>query len=121
MALPNPVEPTTYEVQAGDSLWEIAQQHYGHGNEWKAIYHLNEGRIGPNSDLIHPGQWLIIPGRYVVATGDTWETIQKRLALNVVDITLYRENLHVILESNPHFTPGEILYIGTGGGIGDHE
>ncbi len=121
MALLNPIERTSYEVRTGDSLWEIAQHLYGHGNEWQAIYHFNKDKIGANPDLIHPGQWLEIPGRYVVQPGDTWESIQKRLDLSTVNISLYRENLQPILESNPHFTPGEILYLGTGGGIGDHE
>lgn len=51
----------TYTVKAGDSLWKIAKRHYGDGNRWRRIYEANEGTIGPNPDLIHPGQVLVIP------------------------------------------------------------
>ncbi len=65
-AAPAPVEPTapaekTYIVQAGDNLSHIAFQHYGNTARWIDIYHANEAVIGPDPNLIHPGQILIIP------------------------------------------------------------
>ena len=48
----------TYEVQSGDSLWAIAQNHYGDGNRYGEIAAAN-GIANP--DLIHPGQVLTIP------------------------------------------------------------
>lgn len=53
-------EPKTYTVVEGDSLWKIAQHHYGKGGEWEKIYEANKDRI-KNPDLIHPGQVLVIP------------------------------------------------------------
>jgi nucleoid-associated protein YgaU len=47
-------------VKSGDSLSEIAQQHYGDGKKWRAIFEANRDLI-TNPDLIHPGQVLKIP------------------------------------------------------------
>ncbi len=50
-----------YKVKPGDSLFKIAQHHYGDGKYWPEIYEKNKGVIGGNSDLIHPGQVLFLP------------------------------------------------------------
>jgi nucleoid-associated protein YgaU len=52
--------PETYTVKSGDSLSKIAQQHYGDGKKWRAIFEANRDLI-TNPDLIHPGQVLKIP------------------------------------------------------------
>lgn len=54
------VTETTYAVQKGDSLWKIAQQLYGDGNQWTVLYGQNVEVIGDNADLIFPGQVLTI-------------------------------------------------------------
>ena len=56
-----PVErEVKYTVQSGDSLSKIAQQQYGDGKKWRAIFEANRDQIS-NLDLIHPGQVLTIP------------------------------------------------------------
>jgi nucleoid-associated protein YgaU len=56
-----PVErEVKYTVQKGDSLSKIAQQQYGDGKKWRAIFEANRDQIS-NPDLIHPGQVLTIP------------------------------------------------------------
>jgi LysM repeat protein len=51
----------TYIVQAGDSLWSIAQRFYGNPFKWPDIYHANQSQIAdPNA--INIGQALTIPG-----------------------------------------------------------
>lgn len=57
---------TTYIVQPGDSLWRIAQLHGADGESetstaWPRWYELNRDLIGPDPDLIHPGQVLRVP------------------------------------------------------------
>jgi nucleoid-associated protein YgaU len=53
-------EPRIYTVAKGDSLWKIAQHHYGDGNLWRKIHEANKDTV-KNPDLIHPGQKLVIP------------------------------------------------------------
>lgn len=48
-----------HEVQSGETLWGIAQQHYANGN----LYHrlLTANPSIPNPNLIHPGQIIRVP------------------------------------------------------------
>jgi hypothetical protein len=55
-------------VRAGDSLWSIAQHDLGPQatdtavtSRWHAVYTANRARIGPDPDLIEPGQRLRLP------------------------------------------------------------
>lgn len=48
---------TTYTVQEGDTLSEIAAQY---NMSWKELYALNKSVIGNNPDIIKPGQVLTI-------------------------------------------------------------
>lgn len=52
---------TTYTVRVGDSLWSIAQQFYGDGNQWNKIYDANKQVIGPDPNNLRPGIVLTIP------------------------------------------------------------
>lgn len=52
-----------YIVQAGDTLWGIAQQAGGDGSQWQVIYRDNKNVIGNDPNLILPGQILFLsPG-----------------------------------------------------------
>lgn len=53
----------TYTVKPGDYLSAIAQQYLGDGNRWPEIYDLNRDLIGPDPNLIHPGQVLTLPNQ----------------------------------------------------------
>lgn len=57
-----PASPAqSYVVQAGDTLWSIAQRFYGNPLMWSHIYYANQSQIhDPNE--IYPGQQLTIPG-----------------------------------------------------------
>jgi LysM domain len=43
------------------SLWGIAAHFYNNGALWPRIYNANRNIIGPNPNLIHPGQVLVVP------------------------------------------------------------
>ena len=43
------------------TLWGIAQKFYGNGQQWQKIYAANKQKIGPNPNLLHPGQVLVVP------------------------------------------------------------
>jgi LysM domain len=55
--------PTTYVVKAGDTLSAIASRFYGVGTELfsRRIYEANRDVIGPDPNLIRPGESLTIP------------------------------------------------------------
>ncbi|MBK8810109.1 MAG: LysM peptidoglycan-binding domain-containing protein [Acidobacteria bacterium] len=51
-------------VKSGDWLSKIAQQYYGDMNKWKFLYYDvpgNKEEIGPDPNLIKPGQKIIVP------------------------------------------------------------
>ncbi|MFN2177338.1 MAG: LysM peptidoglycan-binding domain-containing protein [Anaerolineales bacterium] len=52
-----------YSVQSGDSLSAISQKFYGDqsADNVARIYYSNQATIGPNPNLISPGQKLYIP------------------------------------------------------------
>ncbi len=50
----------TYTVGKNDSLWRIANKHYGDPYKWPVILRANKDKI-PNPNLIYPGQELQIP------------------------------------------------------------
>ena len=54
--------PAIYTVQPGDTLSGIAQRFYGDGNKYHQIYdYCNRQVIGPDPNLIRPGEVLYIP------------------------------------------------------------
>jgi LysM repeat protein len=55
--------PAVYEVKSGDTLSAIALNFYGSGTElfWRSIYDANRAIIGPDPNLISPGERLTIP------------------------------------------------------------
>src|SRR5947209_10542249 len=52
-----------YTVQAGDTLWDIAQRAYNDPEDWDTIYDANKHVIGNDPNLIKPGQVLQIPSQ----------------------------------------------------------
>ena len=62
VTVPEPAAPAPvfYTIVSGDSLWKIAQKHYGDGNKWNALFEANREVI-QNPDLIYPGQQIRVP------------------------------------------------------------
>lgn len=55
-----PKGPTLHEVKKGDSLWKIAEKHYGNGSKYPEIFEANKPMLS-DPDKIYPGQMLRIP------------------------------------------------------------
>ncbi len=53
-------EPTFYTIQEGDTLWKIAQEALGDGNQYEKIVEANLEVI-KDADKIYPGQTIRIP------------------------------------------------------------
>lgn len=58
---PNAPETEEYEVRSGDSLWRIAEKHYGNGNEYMKIFYANRDKMDSPQSVIHPGDKLKVP------------------------------------------------------------
>ncbi len=56
-----PLPGANYTVKHGDSLSKIARRAYGDMMKYPLIYMANRNTIGPNVNLIEPGQVLFIP------------------------------------------------------------
>lgn len=76
-----PVSAAEYEVQTGDSLWQIAKEHDTTVTELKEINQLK-------STIIHPKQILEIEKEitYVVEKGDSLSSIAKQYEVEVENI-----------------------------------
>ncbi len=59
----SPTPGSNYTVQQGDTLSGIAQKAYGDGSQWHRIYDYphNKQVIGPDPNIIRPGEVLYIP------------------------------------------------------------
>lgn len=51
----------THVVKSGDTLQKISKKYYGKTTKWRDIYNANKKIIGPNPNVIKPGQKLVIP------------------------------------------------------------
>jgi nucleoid-associated protein YgaU len=51
----------TYTVKPGDSLWKIAKNHLGDGNEYMKIFYANRDKMQSPDSVIHPGDVLNLP------------------------------------------------------------
>ena len=80
---------SSYTIQPGDNLWNIARDHLGKGLKWHDIYDMNSEVLGSNPDLIYPGTTIDLPGQvgeiaqngatnYVVQPGDNLWNISKQ-------------------------------------------
>ncbi|MFI8200795.1 LysM peptidoglycan-binding domain-containing protein [Streptomyces sp. NPDC085942] len=72
-----PAAQRQYTVEAGDSLFGIAQDQLGDGDRWSDLYEENRGSKQPNGqtftdpDLIFPGQELLLPHAGPAGVEDT--------------------------------------------------
>jgi nucleoid-associated protein YgaU len=53
-------DPGVIIVRRGDTLWQIAQRHYGDGSKYTQIFQTNKGQIR-NPNLIYPSQRFNVP------------------------------------------------------------
>ena len=55
-------QPVIHYVRSGQTLWQIAVQYYGDGEQWKAIAQANRDAVGSNGS-VREGVRLIVPNK----------------------------------------------------------
>ena len=123
---PSPTPGSKYTVRPGDTLFSIAQQAYGDGNQWPKIYDANKQVIGSDPNVIRPGEVLSIPqltpppppppptpgSKYTVRPGDTLFSIaQHAYGDGNKWPEIYNANKQVIGSDPNVIRPGEVLSI----------
>jgi nucleoid-associated protein YgaU len=69
----------TYEVQEGDTLFDIARNELGKASRWAEIYDINREALGKDFDYLTPGMVLSLPAKD--ASVPTDKTTQRTGAL----------------------------------------
>jgi LysM repeat protein len=109
----------TYEVQAGDSLFKIAEDF---GLEPETVLWANDETLGGNVDMIEIGMVLIIPPvdgvYYLWQEGDTLDEVAKEFEVSKEVIVNWPGNSFPDL-TNPVVVPG--TYVMIPGGVGDFQ
>ncbi|WP_438862205.1 LysM peptidoglycan-binding domain-containing protein [Paractinoplanes aksuensis] len=117
--LPGAVTPATHTVQAGDTLFGIAEAELGDGNRWPQIYALNQALIR-DPDRIFPGQVLVLPPRRPVGDIPRLHTVQRGDTLSGIarqklgDANRWPEIFalnRAILTNPDRIIPGQVLIL----------
>jgi nucleoid-associated protein YgaU len=58
-----PADPTrrTYQVQPGDTFYEIARSQLGSSSRWQELFELNKEIVHGDPKRLHVGQVLVLP------------------------------------------------------------
>ena len=100
-----------YTVKRGDTLSKIAVAQDVDGG-WQALYAANKSVVGPNPNLIYPGQKLTLPAvKYVVKKGDYLTKIASNLGIQGGWKALYDQNKDVIGDNPNLIEPGMVLVV----------
>jgi len=103
-------EPTTHIIQKGEYLSTIAQKYYGNSGYWRELALVNRA---PNSNLIYPGEEIIIPSLNAVKEirRTSWLSKVNSYVKNEEDIIarLSRGEETNLAANEPKTTPEQLL------------
>lgn len=86
----NVIEPTIYEVEQTDSLFDIAGEIWGDPHLWPLIYVANEETV-VDPDYLRPGQQIQVPRWVTVSSGLTRSQREELSAAHVDAHQMYKE------------------------------
>lgn len=92
-----PVKGGRYTVQRGDTLWGIAEKVYGAGQGWRCAQIMSANNL--ITDMIHPGQVLVIPD-------GSQTTVYRTIQITVKSETL---ELLTIMADGGNKTVGQVI------------
>jgi len=103
-------EPTTHVIQDGEYLSQIARKYYGRADYWRELALINRA---PDSDLVFPGEEIIIPSLDVIKEirRTRWLSKVNAYVKNEEDIIagLNQGKEPVLAETEPKTLPEKIL------------
>jgi hypothetical protein len=102
--------PTTHVIQKGEYLSEIAKKYYGRADYWRELALINRA---PDSDLVFPGEEIIIPSLDIIKEirRTRWLSKVNAYVKNEEDIIagLNQGDEPVLAETEPKTTPEVML------------
>jgi len=102
----------TVIIQAGDSLWKLAQQNLGRGSRWQELLTANPGIVDPTRIAV--GTEIVVPARVTGLKSDLKVTVKQGDTLSGIARVTYGRAAawRCIAQANPEIVDANRIYEG---------
>jgi nucleoid-associated protein YgaU len=102
----------TVIIQAGDSLWKLAQQNLGRGSRWQELLTANPGIVDPSRIAV--GTEIVVPARVTGLKSDLKVTVKQGDTLSSIARVTYGRAAawRCIAQANPEIVDANRIYEG---------
>jgi nucleoid-associated protein YgaU len=102
----------TVIIQAGDSLWKLAQQNLGRGSRWQELLTANPGIVDPTRIAV--GTEIVVPARVTGLKSDLKVTVKQGDTLSSIARVTYGRAAawRCIAQANPKIADANRIYEG---------